>query len=234
MEKLEEGDLVLCIVEKIEGTMVFVKIEGTEKEGSIITSEIAPGRIRNIRDYVVPKKKIVCKILKIGDNGNIYLSLRRVSLKERKEILEKYDNEKKMVSILKSILKEKTEKVIEEIKKENSLVEFLEEAKTNPKILEKIIEKENSERILLILNSQKKKKSIIKKEFFLKTTNPNGMTLIKNMLNTNEAEIRYLAAGKYSIKIESSDLKKADNKIQEILKNIENQSKKKGFEFSVK
>jgi len=62
---LEEGDLVLCTVEKIVGTIVFVNIDGEKKQGSIVLSEIAPGRIRNLRDYVVPKKKIVCKILRI-------------------------------------------------------------------------------------------------------------------------------------------------------------------------
>ena len=57
---LEVGDIVLCTVDRIIGTTVFVGIEGNG-EGSIVTSEIAPGRIRNLRDYVVPKKKIVCK-----------------------------------------------------------------------------------------------------------------------------------------------------------------------------
>jgi len=56
--EFEEGDVVLCTVEKIEGTVVFVNIDGTNKQGTIITSEVAPGRIRNIREYVVPKKKI--------------------------------------------------------------------------------------------------------------------------------------------------------------------------------
>ena len=55
---LEEGDMTLCTVDRIAGTVVFVKIEGEEREGSIILSEIAPGRIRNLRDYVIPKKKI--------------------------------------------------------------------------------------------------------------------------------------------------------------------------------
>jgi len=73
--ELEVGDVVLCTVDKIAGTVVFVKID-RNGEGNIITSEIAPGRIRNLREYVVPKKKIVCKILRISPNGNINLSLR--------------------------------------------------------------------------------------------------------------------------------------------------------------
>jgi len=54
---LEEGEIVLCTVDRIVGTVVFVKIDGEEKNGSIILSEIAPGRIRNLREYVIPKKR---------------------------------------------------------------------------------------------------------------------------------------------------------------------------------
>ena len=104
--ELEVGDVVLCTVDRIAGTVVFVKID-RNGEGNITTSEIAPGRIRNLRDYVVPKKKIVCKILRISPNGNINLSLRRVTQKEKKEILEQYKQEKSYKSVLKSILGEK-------------------------------------------------------------------------------------------------------------------------------
>ena len=58
--ELEIGDLVLCTVEKVEKTIVFVKMENGDG-GSITISEIAPGRIRNIRRYVVQKKKLFVK-----------------------------------------------------------------------------------------------------------------------------------------------------------------------------
>jgi len=86
--ELEVGDVVLCTVERIEGTTVFVNINETGQQGGIILSEIAPGRIRNLRDYVVPKKVIACKVLKISGN-TIELSLRRVTLKEQKEAKER-------------------------------------------------------------------------------------------------------------------------------------------------
>jgi len=232
--KFEEGDVLLCTVEKIEGTLIFVKIDETGEEGTIVTSEIAPGRIRNLRDYVVPKKKIVCKVLRITDSGNIHLSLRRVTQKENKEIIEKYQNEKKKISILKSILGEKTKEIIEEIKKQSSISEFLEQAKENPKNLEKLVGKKDAEKILEIIKTEKSKKAIIKKDFQFKTAQSNGLELIKKILNTREAEIRYIAAGTYSIKIEAKDMKKADNKLQEILKEIENQAKKNKVEFSIK
>jgi translation initiation factor 2 alpha subunit (eIF-2alpha) len=231
--ELEVGDVVLCTVDRIVGTVVFVKIDDNG-EGSIIMSEIAPGRIRNLREYVVPKKKIICKILRISGD-RIDLSLRRVTLKEQKEIKEQYKKEKNYKSILKNILGEKADKIIKEILKQEKIYEFLQEAKENPKELEKLVGKEDTNKILKIVDSQKQKKAIIKKEMLLTTTESNGLILIKNLLgNINEAEIKYVSAGKYSIKIESDDLKKADNKLKEILKDIEKKAKSQKIEFSIK
>src|SRR3989344_1743689 len=195
--ELDEGDIVLCTVDRIVGTTVFVKIDGNG-EGSIVTSEIAPGRIRNLRDYVVPKKRIVCKILRIDSSGNIHLSLRRVTLKEQKEVLESHDQEKSAKSILRSVLGEKAEKVIEKILEESKVVEFLEEAKKDAKKLEKLVGKEKK-KILEILNKQKKKKKILKKKITLNTTSSNGLELIKEALKEQkDVEIHYISAGHYT------------------------------------
>ncbi|RLG14978.1 hypothetical protein DRN69_03665 [Candidatus Pacearchaeota archaeon] len=232
--ELEPGDIVMCTVERIEGTVVFVKIDGNG-EGSIIVSEIAPGRIRNLRDYVVPKKRIVCKVLRISSNGNIELSLRRVAQKEKKEAIEQDKQEKGYKNVLKSVLKDDAEKVIKDITKKGRLYDFIEEAKENKKILENLIGKKDAERILEILKSQKKKKTSIKKEIFLTTTNSDGLKLIKEIFsNVKGYEIRYIAAGRYLIKTESEDPKTADNKLKEILSYLENVSKQKGLNFGVK
>jgi len=232
--ELEVGDVVLCTVDRIVGTVVFVKID-RNGEGNIITSEIAPGRIRNLREYVVPKKKIVCKILRISPNGNINLSLRRVTQKEKKEVLEQYKQEKSYKSVLKSILGEKSENIIQQIEEEERLFDFLQEAKENSKDLEKIVGKESAKKILDIIKAQKQKIAILKKEINLTTKNPDGLKLIKELLgNLKEVEVKYISAGRYSIKIEKDDIKTADNKLKEIIKDIEQQAKKQGLEFSTK
>ena len=237
--ELEEGDVVLCTVEKIEKTIVFVKIHGHKKdskelEGSIITSEIAPGRIRNIRDYVVPNKKIVCKVLRISGD-RIDLSLRRVTKKEQKEVTDEYNQEKSYISIFKSIIGDKIKEVVNEIEKEQNIYYFVEEAKENPKKLEKLIGKKDAEKVLKIIKTQKQKKSIIKKEFELSSLKPNGILLIKNILeNIKEAKINYISAGKYNIIKEAEDPKKADNQVKKILEDIAKKAKKLGMEFKTK
>lgn len=232
--ELEVGDVVLCTVDRIVGTIVFVKID-RNGEGNIIISEIAPGRIRNLREYVVPKKKIVCKILRISQNKNIDLSLRRVTQKEKKEVLEQYKQEKSYKSVLKSILGEESEKIVQQIEKEERLFDFLQEAKENSKNLEKIAGKESTKKILDIIKAQKQKTAILKKEINLTTKNANGIKLIKGLLeDLKEVEIKYISAGKYSIKIEKDDIKTADNRLKDILKDLEEKAKKAGFEFFVK
>ena len=81
---MEEGDLALCTVEKVTNTITFARLPDGE-EGTIVSSEIAPGRIKHMREYVVPNKKIVCKILGI-DGNHIHLSLGGSTSKRKKEL----------------------------------------------------------------------------------------------------------------------------------------------------
>lgn len=234
--ELEIGDNVLCTVERVDGTLVFVKVhaENKETDGTIVTSEVAPGRIRNLRDYVVPKKKVVCKVLRISGTGNVELSLRRVNTKERKEVMERYKQERAYLSILKKILGDRTDEIVKKIQKEENIVDFFQNVNENEKKLEKLVGKD-SEKILEILRAEKQKKAILKKEIILKSTLPNGIAIIKNVLGgIKEGEIKYVSAGKYFIKTESDDIKKADNKLKGILYEIEKKAKENKIEFSIK
>ncbi len=232
MTNLEEGDLVLCTVDRISGTVVFVKIED-DGEGSIVTSEIAPGRIRNLRNYVVPGKKIVCKILRINESGNIHLSLRRVSDKEKREVMEKFQREKTALSILKSVAGKEGGKIAEKLKEEKgNLFDFLQQCKEKPEKLEKYFSKEQTSKICKILQEKREKKVSVKKEFRLKCFQSNGLTKIKQILENKN--ITYLGSGKYSITIESEDYKDANKQMREILESIEEKSKKEDCEYIVK
>ena len=83
----EDSELVICTVTKINPGSVFVNIDEYDRSGLIHISEISPGRIRNIRDYVKEGKKVVCKVLHVDSNkGHIDLSLRRVSDGQRKRL----------------------------------------------------------------------------------------------------------------------------------------------------
>jgi len=241
-KKLEEGQIVLCTVTKIVGTIVFVKIEDYNQEGTIVFSEISPGRIRNIRDFVFPDKKIVCKVLKISPQG-IYLSLRRVKLKEQQEVKESLKKEKSFGALLKTIVEDKlkAKEIVQKIKDaEESFIEFLEQIKETPKLLEKYISKQESEKITKILKEKKTKETVVSRKFSLKSKDPRGIILIKEIINeaiksTNceGCETTYIAAGKYIIKIKTKDLKKSDQQLTQIMEKIEEDSKKKNCSFNL-
>ena len=61
----EVNEIVVCTVRKIYGNSTFVYLTEYEKEGVLTISEIAAGRIRNLRDHVVEDKTIICKILRV-------------------------------------------------------------------------------------------------------------------------------------------------------------------------
>ena len=234
-EQFEEGQLVLCTVDKVMGTTVFVKIQ-ENGEGIITTSEIAPGRIRNIRDYVVPNKKIVCKILRIqGDK--IQLSLRRVKPNERKEFLDRVEKEKSHRAVLKTVLgEESAKKLIEKITQEQALNDFFGNLEGNKKILEKEITKEQFEKLIKNFELKKEKPKQIKQVFRLSSKSSEGIVTIKNILKESckdNCNINYLAAGKYSITLEGSNLKEINHKIQNNLQNVEQLAKKNHCEFLV-
>jgi len=232
--QLEEGQIVLCTVEKIMGTTVFVNIE-EDGEGTITTSEISPGRIRNLRKYVTPGKKIVCKVL--NTKNGIHLSLRRVKQNEKKELLDKIKKEKSYKAMLKTAFKEDFEKIINKITKDYSLTDFFEETKSNPKLLDKYLNKKQAQEILKILESKKDKPKEIRQIIRLSSKAENGIIKIKNIIKNankeNNAEISYLAAGKYALKVSGTDFKQLKTKINSVIQDIEKQAKKEKCEFEL-
>jgi len=218
----EVEELVLCTVDQIMGTTVFVKLDNYGKTGVIATSEIAPGRIRNLRDYVVPNKKIVCKVLRIDkEKGHIDLSLRRVSQKDTREIIEKFNKERAANTIL-NLASKKVEEISEKIKKKyNSLFEFLEKAKENESIISEFFNKEDSEKISSLIKERIKAKKIeVKKKISVSTIAPNGINIIKGALNRKDVSISYLGAPFYMVSVEASDYKLANKKLENALQEI--------------
>ncbi len=230
--KIEEGQIVLCTVEKILGTCVFVKLDDYSVTGFINFPEIAPGRIRNIRDFAFPGKKIVCKVLNIRPD-NIELSLRRVKVNERNDFNDRYKKEKTYIAIIKTALADKSTEVIEKIKENYSIFDFIENAKENPSVLDKYLSKEQADKILKILKEKdtKVKELTLSQEFSLSSKDPSGIETIKKIISEaskgTNIEFFYVAAGKYMAKVKSKDPKKDEATLRQVLEKIDDLSKKK-------
>ncbi len=232
----QEGELVLCTVTKVQHTSVFARLDEFEnKSGMIHISEISPGRIRNIRDYVKEGKVIVCTVLRINlERGYIDLSLRRVSDMQRRNKVNQIKQEQKAEKILEFVakqVKKPMETVYKEIKQtlekhEYALLypcfeDFVIEAVTFkeleiPSIYLKILEEVVKQRI-------KPPEVSISGKLKLQCYEPNGVEIIKKALKKglkagDNIDLKYLGAGKYGLVIKAEEYKTAEK----VLKNVTN------------
>jgi translation initiation factor 2 subunit 1 len=91
----------MCTVNNIQHNSIFVNIHEYDRQGMITISEIAPGRIRNIRDYVTEGRVVVCKVLNVNkERGYIDLSLRRVAEGQRRQKTDEVKQELKAEKII--------------------------------------------------------------------------------------------------------------------------------------
>jgi translation initiation factor 2 subunit 1 len=228
----EEGDIVLGIVERIEGTTVFVKLDSGE-HGTIITSEIAPGRIRNLREYVVPNKKIVTKVLRVVGE-NIDLSLRRVNAKERKEIMDRVKQEQAAKAAFKQLLKDDGVSEKKVLKDFESLFDFFNAVRDDEKLLAKYVPKENVEGLLKVI-MRRKKGAEVKKIVDLKCFEEDGVERIKKIFSIEKENVKitYISAGKFQINVKDVDYKKANKEMDVLSSEIEKLAKENKCEIEI-
>ena len=227
--ELKENDVVMCTVKKIEGTTVFLELEDSLK-GSMVMSEVAAGRIRNLREYVYPNKKVVCKVLKITPD-HLELSLRRVTGKEREEIQSRFKKERTFINMIKAIVNN-SEEVIAKIKKDHELWSFFDNVREDPSLLEKFVKKSESDAIAKLL--QEKKEKSVKKTIILKSMSESGLLDIKEILTMKNTEVHYMGSSQFSISVKAKDFKEAQHQLESAIKQIESKSKEKKVFFELK
>ena len=221
----EEDELVLCTVTSVQYHSVFVNIDEYGKTGLIHISEVSPGRIRNIRDFVKEGKKIVCKVLRVNkEKGYIDLSLRRVNESEKRrkiDEIKKEQNAEKIVEIAAKKIGIKTEQLYDEILekiKSSSLNEFFEQAAKDKNVLENIgLDKKNLKVIEETIQQRIKPAEVeIRGKLKITTFALNGIDLIKESLRKaedvakNKISINYLGSGMYRFMVKASDYKEAE------------------------
>lgn len=234
-KQLREDDVVMCTVKRIEGTTVFVAIEGNG-EGTLVLSEVAAGRIRNLREYVFPNKKIICKVLKIDADAHIHLSLRRVTGREREHVQEQFKKERMLLSLLAAILRDTVAvyATFEKIKAKYSVTDFLDSAHSNPSLLEEFMKKEDAQKLAVMLSEKEEREKTAKKHVLLKTTAEEGIRDMQTILTCPAVDIRYLGSSQFSITAKGADFKETANKLNTALAEIEKRAKEKKAHFEVK
>ncbi len=245
----EEDELVLCTVTAVQFHSVFVRLdEYNNRSGLIHISEIAPGRIRNIRDYVVEGKKVVCKVLRIDkEKGHIDLSLRRVNAAQKKNKLNQIKQEQLSEKIVEIVAKENkqdkaklydavSQKLLE---KYPSLFDAFEDVVRENLDLSKFLDEKIAKKLTEAITQRIKPPEVeIGGELMLSSHEPNGVELIKEALKqitvTDGPVIKYKGTGIYSIWVKSEDYKSAEKILKKTLDGLEKFAKKNRINMEFK
>jgi len=245
----EEEEILLCKVSKIFPNSVFVELLEYGEQGLVHISEIAPGRIRNLRDYVTEGKQIVCKVLRIDRaKGHIDLSLRRVGSHQRQAKLDEIKQELTAETLIQNMAK-RTQKPMEELyrqvtekvfKEYSHLYLCFKDVAAGEASLEKLgLDKKISEELTeAIVDRFKPSKITIKGEIKIQSYASDGVERIRSVLLGIEKisptiNLFYLGGGRFKVTIEDIDYKVAEQtmkKIQEMLERFNDKSSTAVFE----
>jgi len=226
----QEDELVLCTVTAVQYSSVFCSLDEYSRTGMIHISEVAPGRIRNIRDFVKEGKKIVCKVLRISlEKGHIDLSLRRVNDNQKRQKLNQIKQEQLAEKIIEHAAKQHLKKP-EEIQAALSAALLPEYGGIFPAFelvaqdeldLSKYIDKKVAADIVIAIKQRIKPQEImVDGDITLLSYAPNGVEQVKEALHKakdtkGKPEIRYKGAGTYHISLKSDDYKTGEKLLKE-------------------
>ena len=118
------GDLVIATVVKITSYGAYVMLDEYDKEGLLHVSEVASRWVRNIRDYVREGQKVVLKVLRVHpEKGQVDLSRRRVTKRDKKEKLLFWKKDRKAESLLRTAAEKLNISFEESYEKAGALIE---------------------------------------------------------------------------------------------------------------
>lgn len=225
----EVDELVLCTVTKIQHHSVFVRLDEYDRTALMHISEISPGRIRNIYDYVQEGKKIVCKVLRIDTaQGHIDVSLRRVNEGQRRNKMDEIKREQKAEKIVELVAKDLkqdfkkfydqvTDKLFENY--DHLYVAFddvvsgnLELSKFLPANLSKPLTEMVKQKI-------KPVESVLSGNLHLTSYDGEGVEVVKQALQNAlkagpDVDVSYLGSGTYKLNVKAADPKTADDLLE--------------------
>lgn len=224
----EEQELVLCTVTNVQGHAVFARIEEYGISGMIHISEVAPGRIRNIREFVKEGKVVVCKVLRVNkERGHVDLSLRRVTEMQKRNKTDGIKNEQRAEKIIEQLARQNKQpveafytKIAAKILQTYAYLHqcFEEVAADNASLEELGIPAETSAALTELIKQRIKPPEVeIAGTLTITSYAPEGIDVIRHTLITlsdkDRIVVTYLGGGKYKVSVKATDYKEAEEKI---------------------
>lgn len=235
LEWPEVGDLVVATVQRVVPYGAYVTLDEYGEEGLLHISEVASTWIRNIRNHVREGQKVVLKVLRVDPKkGQVDLSLRQVSGREKKEKMLHWKREKRAKGLLK-IIAEKHGLTLEEFyDKVGSKIEdhygrlydgFEESAEKGEKaLLDAGVEKKYAREIAAIAKSQVKVPRVeVKGILELSCTQPNGVEIIREAFKSAKSikkprnvtvDFYVVGAPRYRVEVTAKNYKEAERVLE--------------------
>lgn len=236
----EVGDLIVATVDRVVGHGAYVTLdEHPGKEGLLHISEISSRWVRNIRNHVRERQKVVLQVMRVEPSKQqIDLSLRRVTQDDRRKKIEEWKKHRKAETLITSAANQLKREVSQLYEKEGvKIVEhygslydgFEAAAKTGAEALHEAGLTKKASKVLAGIAKEKivVKGVTIQGELEITSMAPKGIEDIKNTLlearkmaaeNDAVANLYTLGAPKYRVEVTADDYRKAEDVLDKIVK----------------
>ena len=231
----EEGEIVMCTVQKVERFGAFVSLdEYGGKEGFIHISEVSTNWVKNIRDFFREGRKVVVKVVRIDrSRGQIDLSLKRVTEQQKKYKIQQWKQRQKAEKLLemaakkvgKSLEEAETQVVEKLLKDYPDLYSAFEDVVVNGRAVldsHKIPKRWADALYDLIMANIEIPTVKIHGVITLQCFEPNGVEVIKNALSQLQSSgdgdgriaVQVVGPPKYRVTVEAEDYKTAESLLE--------------------
>jgi len=232
----QDEETVLCTVTQVQYHSVFCTLDEFDgKSGMINISEVAPGRIRNIREFVSEGKKVVCKVLGVDTVSNrIDLSLRRVSEIQKRQKLDQIRREQQAEKILTYFAEQQKTPVAQLYRDIRAstlfdaknaehyeyLADVFDDVVNKGLDLSKSLKATIATSLAELIKVRIRPPEVeIEGTLKLQSYDPNGVELVKNGIGAMttevpETKIMYLGGGQFMVKLSAPDYRIAERKLK--------------------
>ena len=250
----ESGDLVIATIESVMDYGAYANLDEYNKRGFLHISEISSARIRNVRDFIREKQKMVLKVLRVDlEKGHIDLSLRRVTKRERIEKIKAWKKDRKGEVLLRAVAEKVGLPIHEVYQKAGVILEerdglyegFEKVLKEGIEALTKLDIPEDIAKAFAQVAEERIRIKMVKVRGTLeiRCMKPNGVKCIKDAFmdakkskKAKDTKIEYLviAAPRYNLEVSADNWKRAEEVLEEVSQNIVTNITKAGGQGSFK
>jgi len=236
----EFGDLVIATIEKVMDYGVYAKLEEYNRQGFLHISEISSGRIRKIRDYVRENQKMVLKVIRVNvEKGQINLSLRRVTKRERIEKNKSWKKNRKGEALLNEVAEKVGLPIHEVYQKAGVIIEekyglyegFEKVVKEGLEVLTKLDIPEDLAKVIAQVAEDRIRIKMVKVRGVLEVRcmKPSGVKCIQEAFigagkahRAKDAKIEFcvIAAPRYSVEVSADNWKRAEELLEKVSESV--------------